>query len=502
MGNLFLPPGLQDICVDVAEMTYINSLVASQLPGQNVVVSSFCGFNPGGNYNTIVGTVRFDETANGCNNLDSTMNFVKINITDGTQSGSTFTNNTGYYKFYAQLSPDTVTASFPTNWFTITPPSQIINFSGYGNTAVADFCVKANGIHHDLDIVLIPILRATPGHFARYHLVYSNKGNQTESGTITLGFNDIKLVFSSAAPNPSGQSAGNLSWTYSNLRPYQTRTIDIFFLVNPPPVTNIGDQLLFVAVINPIPGDETPTDNTDSVWQTVKSSWDPNDKEVTEGSQIAITKAGDYLHYVIHFQNTGNANATSVIVKDSLSANLDWTTLFPLSSSHPCRTVISKGNLVQFIFDGINLPPKSVNEPASNGFVSFKIKPKSNLIIGDTLKNTANIYFDFNQAIVTNTVYTVIIKPDVSAGSGNLTPIGLTVYPNPVNSTINFFVKAGGEIKSIRLFNGFGQQVNFVIKESTGLYRKLDISGLPPGFYVLEVFTAKGRDWQKLIKSN
>jgi hypothetical protein len=96
------------------------------------------------------------------------------------------------------------------------------------------------------------------------------------------------------------------------------------------------------------------------------------------------------------FQNTGTSNAISVIVRDSVSANLDWNSFEPIIASHPYRAVITKGYLAEFIFDGINLPPKSVNEPASNGFISFKIKPKSNLAIGDSIQNTANIYFDFN----------------------------------------------------------------------------------------------------------
>ena len=121
------------------------------------------------------------------------------------------------------------------------------------------------------------------------------------------------------------------------------------------------------------------------------------------------------------------------------------------------------------------------------------------MVIGDTLKNTAKIYFDFNQAIVTNTTTTVISKSPVVTDN-TITPIALATYPNPVNNYLSFTVKAGGEIKSIRLFNAFGQQVNYTIKESLGLYRKLDISNLPNGFYVLEVIMAQGKDSQKIVK--
>ena len=490
---------LTSVCVDDSEYYYITYSLNQSLRGQNVSVSSFCNFNPTGNYNTIVGTVRYDEPSNGCTTQDSVMNYVKINLTDGAQSGSTYTNFTGQYHVFAQLSPNTVSADLPNNWFSILPPSHIISFSGYGNTAVADFCVQPIGVHHDLDIALFPYLKSVPGFDAWYRLVYTNKGTKTESGNLTLNFNSNKLNFVSAIPAPSSQSGNTLTWTYTNLPPFNSRGIAVTYHVKPPPVTNIGDTLVFFSRIDPVAGDETPGDNLDTAIQIASSSYDPNNKVVKEGSQISLAQSKKYLHYTIHFQNIGTASAISVIVKDSLASNLDWSTFMPVAASHAYNTFVSKGNLVQFIFDGINLPPKSVNEPASNGFVSFKIKAKSNVVIGDTLKNTAKIYFDFNQAIVTNTTTTVISKSPVVTDN-TITPIALATYPNPVNNYLSFTVKAGGEIKSIRLFNAFGQQVNYTIKESLGLYRKLDISNLPNGFYVLEVIMAQGKDSQKIVK--
>src|SRR5690606_12152357 len=55
----------------------------------------------------------------------------------------------------------------------------------------------------------------------------------------------------------------------------------------------------------------------------------------------------------------------------------------------------------------------SVNEEGSNGFVAFKIKPKATLNIGDEITGVANIYFDYNLPITTNTVTTKIVIPDI-----------------------------------------------------------------------------------------
>ncbi len=63
---------------------------------------------------------------------------------------------------------------------------------------------------------------------------------------------------------------------------------------------------------------------------------------------------------------------------------------------------LQHNNKVEFIFENINLPFDDAN---NDGFVAFKIKTKSSLVLGDTFSNSANIYFDYNFPIVTNTAY-------------------------------------------------------------------------------------------------
>ncbi len=490
-----LPSGLDYICVDDAELTYIQNQANLQLPGRNVTVSSFCNFNPNGNYNTIVGTVRFDETNNGCNNLDSTMNNVRINITDGTQSGSTFTNAAGQYKFYVQASPDTVTTTFSNTLFTVNPVSHILNFTGYGNTQAANFCVTANGIHPDLEIILIPVTTARPGFDAKYRIVFRNKGNQLQSGTVNLNFTSAKLNLISSIPATTSQTPGNLVWSFAGLTPFETKIIDLVFRVNAPPIVNIGDILPFAAIINPVPGDETPNDNHSNLRQVVVGSFDPNDKDVTEGPEIDISKIGEYLHYIIRFQNTGNAEAINVIIKDSLAGNLDWNSMTPLSSSHAYRAVITKGNKVEFIFENINLPGMATNEPASHGFISFMIKPRSTVTVGETISNKAEIYFDFNLPIVTNTVTTKIVTP-THAGNNTV----LRVYSNPVKDELRFSVKPGSSIKAINIYSTVGSKLYSETVTTPGTDRIVRIANFPTGILFLEVITTEGAAVQKITR--
>ena len=100
-------------------------------------------------------------------------------------------------------------------------------------------------------------------------------------------------------------------------------------------------------------------------------------------------------------------------MENSLDENLDWQSLQLETLSHPYRVEIVDGNMVSFIFEEIYLPDSTSNEPASHGFIAYKIKPISDIIIGDVILNKADIYFDFNLPIETNTVSTTIVAaPD------------------------------------------------------------------------------------------
>lgn len=494
---------LQFICVDDAEKNLVTDSVYSQLPGQGVVVSTVCNFIPSIS-SIIKGTLRFDLDANGCNNIDSIMMNVRLDNDDGIYTTSAFSNNTGQYTFHTQANTDTVRVSLPQpSWFTVSPPVHVFSIPVPGVSITADFCLAPVGVHPDLDISIVSIRGARPGFDAKYRIVFSNKGNQVQSGGFMMNFDAAKLSFVSATVPPASQAGNAIHWNYTNLYPFQTRSVDVTFHVFPPPVANVGDTLHFTGVIDPIPGDETPADNTFNFTQLIRGAFDPNDKEVTEGSQISISRVGDFLHYIVHFQNEGNSPATRVVIKDSMADNLDWNSFKPMTSSHNCSTVISKGNKVEFLFNGINLPPKSVDEPASKGFIAFKVKTKNTLSLGDTIKNTASIYFDFNQPVITNMAFTVIVKPsDVTLTGNGSSPVGLTVYPNPAKDRLVFAIKNGGPVINARLINGLGQDVPFNFLENTGSMGKLDVSKLPPGIYILEVITAQSRDKEKFMILN
>lgn len=459
------------------------------------------GFYVTNNNNTISGIVRLDIDGNGCDASDPPRPGVKVFLNDGTNSSYTFTDSSGHYVFYVGVGNFTVTPQPELPYFSVAPASGSANFATVNSlNQTADFCLSASGTHNDVDIMILPQTAARPGFDATYKLVYKNKGNQTMSGALNFTFDDSRLDFISASTPPSSQTTNNLVWTYANLLPFETRTVTFVLNVNSPvetPAVNIGDILNFIAAIDPLSGDETPTDNTNIYNQFVVGSFDPNDKTVLEGSSVHIDNAGDYLHYLIRFQNSGNFMAENIRVEDFLSANLDPTTLQVVAASHSYRSTLTNGNRLQFFFDNINLPPESEDEPGSNGFVSFKIRPVSTVAIGTTIENTAGIYFDFNFPIITNTVettFTTLGNP--SYGVAN----NVVLCPNPATSTLSIRTDLSAEITHVKIVNQLGQVVKVAQPVSGASLYTVNVDDLAAGIYIVQVASQTGTFSQKLIK--
>ncbi|MBK8442577.1 MAG: leucine-rich repeat domain-containing protein [Sphingobacteriales bacterium] len=403
-------PNLAYICCDESQLEYVrNKATANGL--NNCLINTYCSFELGGNYNTILGNVIFDDENNGCDENDVPLNYQIIQVEDDAEGGYTVCDNSGDYKFYCNAGTYTLQPFLENLYFSVS--SATFNFTEDDNISVTqNFCIAPNGTHHDLEITLLPLNPARPGFNAQYQITYKNKGTQTESGSIHLQFDDSVLDFVSASPTLAAQSDSLLTWSFADLQPFESRSINVTLNLNTPqetPPLNGGDEITFLAYINYPQTDETPEDNSSALRQTVVNSYDPNDKTCLQGSQIEVKNIDDYLHYVIRFQNTGSAEAIQVVVKDELADNLDISTFQMVAASHDYRLRLENRTLEVF-FENINLPDSTTNEPESHGFVAFKIKAADSVTIGSNLKNTAEIYFDYNFPIVTNTTETAVIE--------------------------------------------------------------------------------------------
>ncbi len=143
-------------------------------------------------------------------------------------------------------------------------------------------------------------------------------------------------------------------------------------------------------------------------------SMDPNFKTGPNGFDTTAhyTTSDQPFVYMVEFENmaSASAEAETVVVYDTLDTNLDMSTFSMITSTHPSvltTTVDTTSRSITWRFSGINLPP-NVNPPEGQGWTIFSIMPKQNLASGTQIKNSANIIFDVNPPIATNTFINTI----------------------------------------------------------------------------------------------
>ena len=150
--------------------------------------------------------------------------------------------------------------------------------------------------------------------------------------------------------------------------------------------------------------------------QEIVNSFDPNDKTCLEEKTITPQIIGEYLYYMIRFENTGTAEAVNIIVRDTIdSEKFDMNRRQLTDQSHSCRIILTD-NLLELKCDNINLP---FQDPTNDGYMTFKIKTLPTLRLGDTFENTAGIYFNFNHPDITDTSSTEVAVEKEETYSNN-----------------------------------------------------------------------------------
>ncbi|MBS7253749.1 DUF7619 domain-containing protein [Flavobacterium branchiicola] len=489
-------PNLKYICTDDFKLKTIQDLV-NQLGYTNCNVNSYCSFVPGGDFYSLYGTSKYDENANGCDAGDIIFPNLKFSVKGNSIDGNLISNSLGSYSMSLAAGSYVITPQLENpNYYTVNPSSINATFSVVNGSLTQDFCIAANGLYPDLEITLIPVEAARPGFSAKYKLVYNNKGTMTQSGLIKLTFDDALLDYVSSNPTFNKRSINNIEWDFIDLQPFERREIIFNLKTNKPtdvPSVNNGDVLKFVASISSEKTDTTPLDNIFNLNQTVLGSLDPNDKTCLEGSVITPSLIGEYVHYMIRFENTGTYPAQNIVVKDMIDlSKFDILTLTPTSSSHSFVTKISEGNKVEFIFENINLP---FNDANNDGYVAFKIRTKPTLVVGDSFTNEANIYFDYNFPILTNKATSTFKTLGIQDFEFSKY---LTLYPNPTNNELNITSNVNIEIQSFEIYDILGQLVIAIPNAKTT--SNIDVSKLKTGNYFIKVKSDKGSSSMKFIK--
>ena len=244
---------------------------------------------------------------------------------------------------------------------------------------------------------------------------------------------------------------------------------------------------------NPGGVNDYPQDDADPVidiyCEEVSGSYDPNDKRgypngVTNMNYI---QPNQQLQYVIRFQNTGTDTAFTVVIRDTLDFDLNIFTVTPGVSSHNYEFRMYGPRVLEWRFDNILLPDSTTNSVESNGFVTFHVEQNPNLSPGTVITNDADIYFDFNDPITTNTtihrIYegfvNVLNLQDLTKGKKQF-----TLYPNPTSSEITITSDKFTN-EPFTLFDQMGRTVGS--GKLSGTNTTISLSTLTKGIYILKV---------------
>jgi hypothetical protein len=239
-------------------------------------------------------------------------------------------------------------------------------------------------------------------------------------------------------------------------------------------------------------GSRNPFETTDC--QQNIGSFDPNDKQAfpVGFGPNHLLEANTDIEYMIRFQNTGTDTAFNVVVLDTLSSFFKAASTRVLSASHKVEFSMLENGVIRFAFPDILLPDSTTNNAGSNGFVKFRVSQVPDLSDGVIIENSAAIYFDFNDPIITNTTFHTIGYPELSVAVHDPynTGKGLTVYPNPTHDAAIFKLETSLQDCRFNLKNQLGQPVRQ--ERFSGDNYRFERAGLPAGIYFFELNQGTG----------
>ncbi len=236
------------------------------------------------------------------------------------------------------------------------------------------------------------------GTTINHHIQVQNYGSIIDSGYFEYHL-DNDASFVSSIPAPDTIDGQTLIFGFSDLLPSQSENITVQVQLPLPIDTNYHMLKLHVDT-----GQFAVMDSFE-LEEIIRCSYDPNDKQVFPNhGEEGYVLSGSNLEYLIRFQNTGNDTAFVVEIRDTLDSNIDMNSFELISSSDPVNiSVENDTRAISFLFENIKLTDTVTNELESHGFVKYAVRLNDSLNLNQTIHNKADIYFDLNPPITTNT---------------------------------------------------------------------------------------------------
>lgn len=471
-------------------------------------------------YCTITGTVFADGNLNCVQNAgENGIANIQIHCNP---FGFAYTNSNGVYSFNVPSGTYTITEAVQP-FYPIVPCQTnnqvIVVTAGVNCSSIVNFANSVVPVH-DLRIVTLNHNFPVPGNVYQQRIIVHNDGTLTENN-IKIGYkHDGQLTYSNSTnwnltqQNPvSYPNWYSVTSGFPNLIPGANSSTFLNYAV--PPNIPMSTQVNFkdtTANAAPITTnwllDSSPWNNKNDHAAIVVSSYDPNFKEVSpkgSGAQGNITVNDSILTFVVHFQNEGTYYAQNIVVVDTLDADLNIASLRPGYSDHNFEVTIGQNRVMKYTFKNIQLPWKSsFGNVLSSGLFSYSIKLKSNLPLGTQIKNTAAIYFDYNEPIITNTTWNTIAEPVFVSEVDKRDLSHQLLFPNPATNRFNVLFNSIENSKgTLQIFDISGREVlNHNVEVIAGENNLSEnVSQLQNGVYFVQVIAEQIKFTKKLIIS-
>ncbi len=440
----------------------------------------------------IEGFVQYDDNANCLNEVNEPgIKNVPVRLFDGAvQQEMTSTSNIGRYFLSAgpgsfDVEVDTANKPYMTNCqnpgadstVTLNGTDSLLQDVNFNFVCKAGFDVGTQGI--STDGWIFPgqphTLNVSAGDLSNFYGLSCANGI---SGSVTINVTGPVQYTGNPVGSLSPNVAG-LSFSY-NISDFGSVNMhsdfQLEFLTDT--TAQAGDVICVDVIVTPNSGDNVPSNNNYTWCYDVVNSYDPNNKLVYP--QKVEPGFDGYIYYTINFQNTGTAPAFNIRLEDTLSSLLDYSTFEMIGYSHNQNHSLNNG-ILKVYFPNIMMEDSTTNEPESKGYFQYKIKPLAPMQVGMDIENTAYIFFDYNDPIITNTAVTYAELPDaleVNVFSN------ISVFPNP--SSGKFFIQASEDDLIIELFDLLGKKLDFNANANNGII-EIDVLNAPAGIYLLKV---------------
>ncbi|MES2617333.1 MAG: T9SS type A sorting domain-containing protein [Bacteroidota bacterium] len=317
-------------------------------------------------------------------------------------------------------------------------------------------------------------------------------GDDVDSGTIKITVTGKLKYIGTPSNSISPTSISGNTYTYK-IADFNQAKNDMWLTFRTDTNATSSDTIKVEAEVNPFIKDNDTTNNRVKYEYLVRNSYDPNMKEVYPINVKPGYK--DWFVYTIHFQNTGTAPAFNIRLEDTLDNQLDLETFEVMEYSHQARIALNK-NMLKFYFDDIMLPDSFSDSKGSNGFVQYRIKPKTGYGTGTVLRNTAYIFFDYNSPVKTNTTLNEYVSPTTAVEAIVKNDL-FTVYPNPSHGVFNIHFNAT-ITANLKVYNATGAYIgSYANFSKDGV---IDLSDYANGIYFIKMEYQGHFYFAKLIK--